>query len=75
MGYWGMGYHALNARNSATLPISPKAPPSERDQQGLGKHAAQNTLAGRAQRQAQSHFARAVGGAGGKQAAQVGARG
>src|SRR5271154_5390985 len=45
---------------------------SERKQHGFGEQLAQNAIAARTKSQAQSHFARTVGGPSGKQAAQVG---
>src|SRR5271167_1003916 len=48
---------------------------SERKQRGFGEQLAQNAIAARTKSQAQGHFARTVGGTGGKQAAQVGTGG
>ena len=75
MGNRGNGCHALSARSSATLPSEPDRPSDERNQQRLSEQLAQDTSAARAQRQTQRDLPPAVGGARGKQAAEVGAGG
>ncbi len=63
-------------RNSTTLPHEPGGAPGERNQHGLREQCSQNAAAGStpsARRRA--NFAGTVGGARGKQAAQIGAGG
>ena len=56
------------------LPNRPKAPP-QRDQYSFGQERPQDAAARRSEGEAQSDFPRAVGGARGEEAAQIGACG
>jgi hypothetical protein len=63
--------HAQPAQQH-NAPHESRCASSERKQHGFGEQLAQNAIAARTKSQAQGHFAGTVGGARGKQAAQVG---
>ena len=75
MGYWGIGCQTLSRRSSAMLPREPNKATTEGNQDRFSEQRAQDPPARGSEREAQSDFTGAVGGARGKQAAQVGACG